>query len=184
VSEPTVVVGLVTAAHGLRGEVAVQSRSDNPRRWIAGGVVLGPDGRSLTIEAIRRHGARLLVKFAGVDDRTAAESLRGAELVVPESWLPELPAGSWWAHQLEGCAVVTRSGRRLGVLAEVVANPANDIWIARDDTGRETLIPVLDDVLVDVDPGARRIVVDDVPGLTVPDEAGAGEPPGQQRSPG
>jgi 16S rRNA processing protein RimM len=183
VSEPTVVVGLVTAAHGLRGEVAVQSRSDNPGRWVAGGVVLGPDGRSLTIEAIRRHGARLLVKFAGVEDRTAAESLRGAELVVPESWLPELPAGSWWEHQLEGCDVVTRSGRRLGVLAEVVANPANDIWIARDDAGRETLIPVLHDVLVEVDPGARRIVVDDLPGLTVPDEAGP-EPPGGERSSG
>jgi 16S rRNA processing protein RimM len=172
VREPTLVVGVVTSAHGLRGEVAVQNRSDNPERWDAGGTVFLADGRELSIEASRPHGRRLLVKFEGVDDRTSAESLRGRELVVPESWLPPLPAGSWWAHELEGCAVVTRSGRDLGVLIEVVANPANDIWVARDEDGAETLIPVLDDVLVEVDPARRRIVVEDVPGLTVPDDDG------------
>jgi len=170
VDEPTVVVGLITTVHGLRGEVAVQNRSDTPERWDAGGAVFLDDGRRLTIEASRRHGRRLLVKFEGVDDRTTAEALRGRTAVVPESWLPELPEGSWWAHELEGCEVVTRSGRELGVLVEVVANPANDIWVARDEAGTETLIPVLDDLLVDVDPAARRIVVDDVPGLTVPEE--------------
>jgi 16S rRNA processing protein RimM len=171
VDEPTLVVGIVTGAHGLRGEVTVENRSDNADRWTAGGAVLLSDGRSLTIEASRSHGRRLLVKFAGVDDRTSAEALRGAELVVPRSWLPELPDGSWWAHELEGCSVVTRSGRDLGVLVEVVANPANDLWIARDGAGTETLIPVLDEVLVEVDPARRRIVVDDVPGLTAPEDA-------------
>lgn len=168
--EPTLVVGVITSVHGLRGEVSVQNRSDNPDRWAAGGSVFLSDGRRLTIEASREHGKRLLVKFEGVEDRAAAETLRGATLVVPESWLPPLPAGSWWAHELEGCVVVTRSGRELGVLTDVVGNPANDIWIARDDAGIETLIPVIDHVLVDVDPAARRIVVDDVPGLTAPDE--------------
>ena len=130
--EPTLVVGVITTVHGLRGEVAVQNRSDNPERWDAGGQVFLVDGRRLTIEASRPHGRRLLVKFEGVDDRTSAEALRGATLVVPESWLPELPTGSWWAHELEGCSVVTTTGRELGTLVEVVANPANDLWIARD----------------------------------------------------
>jgi 16S rRNA processing protein RimM len=170
VDEPTVVVGLITSVHGLRGEVAVQNRSDTPERWDAGGAVFLEDGRRLTIATSRSHGRRLLVKFEGVDDRTSAEALRGRTVVVPESWLPELPEGSWWAHQLEGCAVVTRSGRELGILAEIVANPANDIWIARAEDGTETLIPVLDDLLIEVDPRAGRIVVEDVPGLTAPDE--------------
>jgi 16S rRNA processing protein RimM len=170
VDEPTVVVGLITTAHGLRGELAIQNRSDTPERWDAGAAVFLDDGRRLTIEVSRPHGRRLLVKFEGVDDRATAEALRGRTLVVPESWLPELPEGSWWAHELEGCRVVTRSGRELGVLSEVVANPANDIWVARDEAGTESLIPVLDGMLVEVDPAARRIVVEDVPGLTAPEE--------------
>jgi 16S rRNA processing protein RimM len=170
VDEPTVVVGVVTGVHGLRGDVSVQNRSDNPDRWAPGGTVLREDGTALTIESSRRHGRRLLVKFAGVADRNAAERIRGTVLVVPESWLPDLAEGEWWAHQLEGCEVRTVSGRILGVVKEVIPNPANDIWVAVDAEGIETLVPALADLLIDVDVEARTIVVDDVPGLTVPDE--------------
>jgi 16S rRNA processing protein RimM len=170
VDEPTVVVGVVTGVHGLRGEVSVQNRSDNPDRWVAGGVVLREDGAALTIASSRRHGRRLLVTFDGIADRSAAERLRGAVLVVPERWLPELSEGEWWAHQLEGCEVRTESGRVLGIVTEVIPNPANDLWVAVDDRGRETLVPALADLLIDVDVAARSIVVADVPGLTVPEE--------------
>ena len=168
--EPTVVVGVVTTAHGLRGEVAVQNRSDNPDRWQAGARVLLADGRELTIEGARPHGRRMLVKFAGIDDRGGAEGLRGVTLVVPESWLPPLPEGEWWSHQVVGCEVRTEGGRRLGVVTEVVANPANDLWVTVDE-GVETLIPALADVLIDVDVASKRILVRDVPGLTVPEDA-------------
>jgi 16S rRNA processing protein RimM len=95
--------------------------------------------------------------------------LRGAVLAVPESWLPELPEDEWWAHQIEGCEVRTKAGRVLGVIREVVPNPANDLWVAVDVDGRETLVPALADLLIDVDIEARTIVVDDVPGLTAPE---------------
>jgi 16S rRNA processing protein RimM len=170
VEEPTVVVGVVTGVHGLRGEVSVQNRSDNPDRWTPGGTVFGEDGTELTISASRHHGRRLLVTFDGISDRSGAEALRGTVLVVPETWLPDLPEGEWWAHQLEGCEVRTVSGRILGVLREVIPNPANDLWVAVDDEGRETLVPALADLLIDVDVAARSVVVDDVPGLTAPDE--------------
>ena len=136
--EPTVVVGVVTGVHGLRGDVSVQNRSDNPDRWTPGGTVLREDGAALTIEASRRHGRRLIVKFAGIADRSAAEALRGAVLVVPEAWLPDLSEGEWWAYQLEGCEVRTVSGRILGTVKEVIPNPANDLWVAVDDEGNET----------------------------------------------
>jgi 16S rRNA processing protein RimM len=170
VDEPTVVVGVVTGVHGLRGDVSVQNRSDNPDRWAPGGTVLREDGTVLTIESSRRHGRRLLVKFAGIADRNAAERIRGTVLVVPESWLPDLAEGEWWAHQLEGCEVRTASGRVLGVVKEVIPNPANDIWVAVNEEGIETLVPALADLLIDVDVEARTIVVDDVPGLTAPEE--------------
>ena len=169
--EPTVVVGVITGVHGLRGDVSVQNRSDNPDRWAPGATVLRQDGAAaLTIESSRRHGRRLLVKFAGIADRTAAERIRGTVLVVPESWLPDLAEGEWWAHQLEGCEVRTESGRILGVVKEVIPNPANDIWVAIDEEGTETLVPALADLLIDVDVEARTILVHDVPGLTAPEE--------------
>jgi 16S rRNA processing protein RimM len=170
VDEPTVVVGVVTGVHGLRGDVSVQNRSDNPDRWSAGGIVMREDGAALTIGSSRRHGRKLLVKFDGIADRSAAEGLRGAILVVPESWLPELAEGEWWAHQLEGCEVRTASGRVLGIVKEVIPNPANDLWVAVDDEGIETLVPALADLLIDVDVEARTILVRDVPGLTAPEE--------------
>jgi 16S rRNA processing protein RimM len=170
VEEPTIVVGVVTKARGLRGEVAVQSRSDNPDRWTLGATVFTEDGRKLTLASIRPHGDRLLVTFDEVPDRAAAEALSGATLVVPESWLPELGEGEWWPHELEGCRVVTDAGRELGIVTEVIANPANDLWVATAEDGTETLVPALKDLLIDVDVrDSRRIVVRDVPGLTAPD---------------
>jgi 16S rRNA processing protein RimM len=170
VERPTVVVGVIAKPHGVRGEVAVQSRSDNPDRWKTDSVVFDREGTGYRVVDVRTHGKHLLVRFDGVDDRTMAEGLRGRELLVPESWLPVLPDGEWWPHQIEGCRVATDGDRDLGVITEVIANPANDLWVAVDDAGTETLIPALADLLRDVDVAAKRIVVREVPGLTAPDE--------------
>jgi 16S rRNA processing protein RimM len=171
VPEPTVAVGKITKAHGLRGEVTVLVFSDNPDRFVPGASVFLEDGRELAIAASRANGGRLLVSFVGVDDRTTAERLRGATLVVPISMLPELPEGEYWPHQLLGCEVVTESGRALGAIDDVIANPANDLWSAVDADGTETLIPALREFVVDVDIERRRVVVRDLPGLTVAEEA-------------
>jgi 16S rRNA processing protein RimM len=166
VTEPTVAVGHVTRAHGVRGQVAVEVRSDNPGRFVEGATLFTADGRPLRIGSIHEHGRRVLVKFEGIDDRAAAEALRGSVLVVPESWLPDLPEGEYWPFQLEGCRVLTESGRSVGTVSEVIANPANDLWVAVDERGVETLLPAVREVVVDVDVARRRILVRDVPGLT------------------
>ena len=170
--EPAIVVGAIAKAHGLKGEVVVLNRSDNPDRWTPGNMVfLG--ARQLEITASRPHGARILVSFRGVTDRTGAEGLRG-ELTVRRSQLPILASGEFWPHELEGCEVLTDAGRALGHITDVIPNPANDLWVAVDEAGTETLIPALADVLLDVDVGARRVLVRDIPGLTAPgDEAGS-----------
>jgi 16S rRNA processing protein RimM len=90
-------------------------------------------------------------------------------LVVPESWLPERPEGEYWPFQLVGSEVVTEDGRSLGTVSEVIPNPANDLWVAVDDDGGETLVPAISDVVVDVDVAAKRIVVRAVPGITAPE---------------
>jgi 16S rRNA processing protein RimM len=136
--------------------------------------VQAPDGRSLTVAAVRSTADRLLVRFEGIDDRDAAEALRGAELTVPASSLPALSEGEWWPHELEGCEVRTEGGRDLGTLREVVFNPANDLWVVLSEDGEETLVPALRAILVDVDVARRSIVVKDVPGITVPDDDAEG----------
>lgn len=166
--EPTVVVGRITRAHGVTGEVAVQVISEVSGRFDDGATVWLEDGRTLTVESSRPHKDRLLVRFRGVEDRAQAEALQKALLVVPESASPQLPDGSWWDHRIVGCDVETDTGRELGTIRDVIHTGANDVWSAVDDEGTETLIPVLEDVIVEVDVDGGRIVVREIPGLTMP----------------
>jgi 16S rRNA processing protein RimM len=168
--EPAVVVGRLTRVHGVEGELAVLVLSEVPGRFDDGAVVYLEDGRALTVESSRPHKDRLLVRFREVPDRTAAEALRGALVVVPARMSPELPEGSWWDHQLVGCKVRTEGDRMLGTVTEIIHTAANDVWVALDDAGTETLVPALKDVLVSVNVDAKRIVVREVPGLTIPEE--------------
>jgi 16S rRNA processing protein RimM len=163
------VVGRITRPHGIRGELAVQVLSEVPERFDVGSAVSLEDGRTLTVRSARPHKDRLLVTFEEVGGRDEAESLRGALLVAPASSSPELPPGSWWDHEIVGCAVATETGRELGTVREVIHTAANDVWSAIAEDGTETLVPALADVLVDVDPVTRRIVVREIPGLTVPE---------------
>ena len=167
--EPTVVVGRITRAHGVRGEVAVVVISEVPGRFRDGATVWTEAGQALTVSESRSHGDRLLVRFEGVGDREAADALRGTLLLVPESASPDLPEGSWWDHQILGCAVRTDAGRALGSVRDVIHTAANDVWSVVDEAETETLIPVIADVIVEVDVSGKRIVVREIPGLTVPE---------------
>jgi 16S rRNA processing protein RimM len=163
-----VAVGRITRAHGVKGEVAVLPLTEIGSRFEAGSRVFTVQGqRALSVAASRPHRHRLLVSFEDVLDRTAAEALQGAYLFVPAAETPSLPEGEYWPHQLVGCEVVTESGRPLGWLREVLRTQANDVWAA-DGAEGETLVPALKDVVVQVDLAARRVVVRDIPGLTVP----------------
>jgi 16S rRNA processing protein RimM len=167
--EPTVVVGRVTRAHGVKGEVAVMVLTEVAERFEPGGVVYLEDGRRLSVAESRPHRGRMLVTFDGVRDRDASEKLVQRNLVVPESESPPLPEGSYWDHQLIGSEVVTESGRSLGELRDVIHTPANDVWSAIDEDGTETLVPAIADVVASVDVDAKRVNVREVPGLTAPE---------------
>jgi 16S rRNA processing protein RimM len=168
--ESPVTVGRITRAHGVKGEVSVLVLSEVEDRFADGASVFLDDGRALRVAETRPHHGRLLVRFADVADRDAAEALAGRDLVVPESASPPLPDGSYWDHQVVGAEVVTETGRSLGTLREVIHTRANDVWSAVDADGAETLVPAISDVVVSVDVGERRVVVREVPGLTSPEE--------------
>ena len=171
--EPAVLVGRVTRAHGVKGEVAVLVLTEVPERFDPGRVVYLEDGRALRVTAARPHRGRLLVAFDGVRDRDAAEALVRRDLVVPGSASPPLPEGSYWDHELIGSEVVTESGRSLGQVRDVIHTPANDVWSAVDADGVETLVPAIVDVVTSVDVAVRRVTVREVPGLIEPRSSAA-----------
>jgi len=123
------VVGRVGRAHGLRGEVAVTFSSNRPERSAPGAVLFAGD-RELVVEASRPHQGRVLLRFAGVDDRSAAEALLGVELTaVPLGDEVELADDELWVHEVVGAEVHDRAGAALGRVAAVEANPAHDLLV-------------------------------------------------------
>jgi 16S rRNA processing protein RimM len=164
------VVGRVLRPHGVRGEVTVQVLSDAPERF-APGAELGvgdPDGlsppRPVTVRAARLHQGRLLVSLEGVEDRDAAEGLRGAWLSIPVAAARPLKPGEFWPHQLVGLAVVDRQGRRRGRVADVVRGAAHDLLSVELPGGDSALVPAVA-ALVTVELEAGRVLVEAVPGL-------------------
>ena len=124
------VVGRIGRAHGLRGELADTFTTNRDERS-APGAVLYADGRKLVITASRPHLGRMLVQFAGVDDRTAAEALLGVTLAADPLAVgaAELTEGEFWVHELVGSTVVDRAGVARGSVIAVEANPAHDLLV-------------------------------------------------------
>ncbi len=159
-------VGRVGRAHGVRGDVAVQPRTDDPEiRFAPGSVLLtSQDGAgTLTVSDSRWHSGRLLVQFAGIADRAAAEALRGLALFrEPEDAVPEPEA--WYDHELVGCSVHTDQGL-VGEVVDVVHLPLQDLLAVRLTDGPTRLVPLVVELVTEVDTAAGRIHVADRPGL-------------------
>jgi 16S rRNA processing protein RimM len=152
-------VGQVAAAFGVEGAVKVVPLTDFADRFDRGATLL-LDGAERTVEWSRQAGGGLVVKLAGIDNRTVAEMYRGRYLEVGEHAVRPAGEGRFYHHQLIGLEVATESGQRMGLLEEVLEKPANDVWVSRDGQV-EHLIPATRDAVVKVDLEARRIVVAD-----------------------
>jgi 16S rRNA processing protein RimM len=175
-AEP-VLVGIVARAHGLRGEVVVDPTTDTPGRFDPGRVVAAvlPSGASKTLKvaASRPFQGRHLVFFEGIASREGAESLHGAELTIRRDQVAPLPEGRYYRFELVGLTASTPRGTALGRVEEVFSTGSNDVVIVRGERG-EILIPLLDTVLIAVDPAAGTIVLAPPLGLPGFDEADEG----------
>lgn len=149
-----ILVAKVVAPHGVNGALSAESFSDNPRRFAAGSVLLAADGRQFTVTAASPHKGRLLLTLAGVTDRTAAEGLRGLELYASLDQVESLPEGSFYHFQLLGLRVWDGE-RDLGELTDILNYAANDVYLIRDEAGRELLLPALKSVVLAVDLAQR-----------------------------
>ena len=166
-SRDLVTVGAIVGAHGIRGEIKVKPVTDHPQRFDAGSRLLLEEGgevREIEIVSSRPHKNLYLLTLEGVDDRTAAESLRGSTLNVEAEDLIPLPEGEYYDFQLIDLAVVTDEGESLGRVAEVMATGGNLVLIVRDGE-REVLLPFIDDVVREVDLAGGRMKVHLLEGL-------------------
>ncbi|MFI6582127.1 ribosome maturation factor RimM [Embleya sp. NPDC050493] len=163
------VVGRIGKAHGIKGQVTVEVRTDEPELRLAPGAVLMTDPPSvgpLTIADGRVHSGRLLLTIEGVTTRSGAEALRNTLLIAeidPEE-LPEDPE-EYYDHQLIGLDVVTADGEAVGELTEVVHLPSQDLLLVRRSDGREVMIPFVHQIVPEIDLENQRAVITPPPGL-------------------
>ncbi|MEV6125790.1 ribosome maturation factor RimM [Streptomyces violaceusniger] len=169
------VVARIGRAHGIKGEVTVEVRTDEPELRLGPGAVLTTEPASagpLTIETGRVHSGRLLLRFEGVRDRSAAEALRNILLIAevdPEE-LPEDPE-EFYDHQLIDIDVVTVDGTEVGRISEISHLPYQDLLIVKRPDGGEVMVPFVSEFVPEIDLEAQRAVIDPPPGLL--DEAEA-----------
>jgi len=166
------VVGRILRPHGIRGELVVDVRTDEPEaRFFEGSVFdTGPSedklGTKLTIESVRWHQGRPLVFFAEVPDRNVAEEMRGVLLWVDSAGIaaPEDP-DEFHDHQLVGLDVVTVAEDKVGVVARIDHAPASDMLVVRKEDGTTALVPFVRAIVPTVDVAGGRVVIDPPDGL-------------------
>lgn len=163
------VVGRIGKPHGIRGELTVEVRTDAPEIRFAPGSVLVTDPARvgpITVEAVRWHSGRLLLRVVGVHDRTAAEGLRGVVLTadVPDDEVPDDPE-EFFDHQLRGLSVRTADGTVIGVVDDVVHLPSQDLLSVQREAGREVLVPFVAEIVTAIDVDAGTVTVELPEGL-------------------
>ncbi len=163
--EARLVVGLIRGIQGLRGALRVEILTDNLARFDVGSTLYreGSDER-LTVTSAHRDGPGLLVRFAEVTDRQAADGLRDAYLEATAGQ-PLTPDTFYW-HDIVGSSVKTEKGEELGEVADVFRVGEGEVYVVRGPRG-EVLVPAVASVVRELAPLEKRIVVDaDALGLT------------------
>ncbi|GAA2628911.1 ribosome maturation factor RimM [Dactylosporangium fulvum] len=177
------VVGQIIRAHGVRGEVVVDIRTDEPSDRFAVGSVLATDSTAVrhlqtvpagawrppatvTVESVRPHQGRLLIVFEGIYDRNLAEDMRGVLLCVDSADIPPSDdPDEFNDHELVGLSVVDADGERVGELVRIDHAPAHDLLVVRLTDGRTGLVPFVREIVPQVDVPGGRIVITPPEGL-------------------
>ncbi|MDO5026134.1 MAG: ribosome maturation factor RimM [Trueperella sp.] len=160
-------VAVIGPAHGLKGEVKLDVRTDAPAQRLAVGNTLEtdpPELGPLTIAAHREYRGASYVRFVECADRTAAEALRGARLVI-ESDEDDAEADAWFPHELIDLEVLDPEGYELGTVTGLEPMPGHDLLVVREPDGVITRVPFVSAIVKEVDLEDNCVVVDPPPGL-------------------
>ncbi len=160
-------IGTIATPHGVRGQVrlsAITTRPEHLRRVKT--VYLGDKRVAHTLRRAAEHKPGvLLITLSGVDDRDAAEALRGQEVYIREADAAPLDEDEYFLHDLPGLTVETTSGERIGVVKEVIETGANDVLVVSRPEGGEVLIPMIRDIVKTLDIPGKRLVFEPMEGL-------------------
>ena len=162
-------VGKIVACHGARGFVQVASLSRPPSEHLmkAQELYLEAHGRPAelrAVEAVQEHRSGVLLKLAGIDTRTVAETFVGMLVSLPEDALSPAGEHEFYYYEIVGFRVRTTSGKDIGTIRETFPTGSNDVWVVVDGT-REYLIPVIADVVRTIDRTAHTVTIEPMEGL-------------------
>ncbi|WP_026906097.1 ribosome maturation factor RimM [Paucisalibacillus globulus] len=162
-------VGKIINTHGIRGDVKVLRVSDFEERFDIGNTLFLVTGNKVVTELIidghRIHKGFDLVHFKGLDNINDVEHFKGSSLKIPESQLSELEENEYYYHEIIGCEVFTSDGVSLGMVKEILSPGANDVWVVKQQKGKDILIPYIEDVVVEINIELKRIVIEPMEGL-------------------
>lgn len=164
-------IGRIRKAHGIKGEVSVDCYADSPS-LLRGGVFL--QSRSTPpafreVETLRTHHGAVLIRFAGVTDRNAADMLRGLEILIPEGRLPEPDAGEIYRYRLLGLSVTAldEDGREvtLGTISGIDEPAGQELWSISKEGEEDILFPAIPEFILDFDLDNGLVRIAPPPGL-------------------
>ncbi|MBF0714850.1 ribosome maturation factor RimM [Gemelliphila palaticanis] len=163
-------VGKIVNTHALKGELKVISTSDFiEERLSTGSKLIITRGnqvlKEVEVEYSREHKGAFLVKFLGIDSINEAEQYKNLHLKVEEEYLEELEDGEFYYYEIIGCNVYDENNTFIGEVVDILQTGANDVWVVKNDEGKENLIPYIEDVVKNIDIDNKIINIETMEGL-------------------
>ncbi len=160
-------VGVIAGTHGIRGEVKVYPTTEDPARfrWLKETILdTGGEKKTLTVASARFSNKFVILKFEGLDSINDVEPYKGMDLLVTREHAIPLEEGEYYIADIIGAEVVTDDGREFGRLKDVLQTGANDVYIVEHE-GREVLLPVIPDCVLNRDLEKKLVTVHILDGL-------------------
>ncbi len=158
-----ITVGEVLGAHGQKGALRVRVLTEFPERFKKG-AELFIEGIPYKIESSKPGTNTAIISLQGIDTPQAAKAMSHKSLDIPESARKVLPAGRYYQHDIIGLDVWTTGGIRLGKVSKIINTGGNDIYVVNENN-KEVLIPVVKDIVKNIDLPSKKITIEEVEGL-------------------
>ncbi|MDY0405903.1 ribosome maturation factor RimM [Virgibacillus sp. 179-BFC.A HS] len=163
-------IGKIVNTHGIRGDVKVLRITDFSQRFAVGEKVYVQDSKgqlhAFVIDEHRVHKGFDLLHFEGVNNINDVEQFKGNYIKIAASQQTALEEGEYYYHEIIGCEVFRiDSGEKIGIITEILSPGANDVWVVKQPRGKEILIPYIDDIVKQVNPGDKKVIIEPMEGL-------------------
>lgn len=161
-------IGVISNTHGIKGEVKVFPTTDDPKRFKSLKHVIldtGKENLELEIQSVRFFKQLVILKFKGIDNINDIEKYKGKDLLVTRENAVPLEEDEYFIFDIIGAKVETEEGETIGTLAEVLTTGANDVYVVETADGKEILLPVIKECILNIDTEKKTVVAKLMPGL-------------------